>query len=288
MEGVKIACGQITWGFGPNRPPLETILAEIARAGYEGAPAGRPGEKSAKEALELYARFGLKPAPGFLAVGWETPTPRAQLLEQAAQTAEFSRELGLTEVYVSAHFPKDRMALAAKVTAENATSTDELKALADLLNEIGVVTLKSGVSICFHNHVGTPVETRDEIDRLFAHVDRSVVFQGADIGHLAWAGGDAVQFVKDYAGSIKTLHIKDINSGIRAQGIAEGWDYMKFNLGGIFAELGEGMVDYPSMFEALAKQKFAGWIVVETDVTTKASALESATISRTYLSGLGL
>jgi sugar phosphate isomerase/epimerase len=42
------------------------------------------------------------------------------------------------------------------------------------------------------------------------------------------------------------------------------------------------------MFEALKQAGFRGWIVVETDVTTKPSALESATISRNYLRSIGV
>lgn len=199
-----------------------------------------------------------------------------------------SRELGLTELYVASTFPAERWALAARITRENATSTEELKELGDLLSELGRVTLNEGINLCFHNHVGSTVETRDEIDRLFAQVDRGVLFQGADIGHLAWAGDDTVQFTKDYADSIKTLHLKDINPRVRAEGIVQNWDYWTFNRSGIFAELGEGMVDFPSLFDVLKSAGFKGWIVVETDVTTKATPLDSATISRKYLRTIGV
>ncbi len=285
MEGVKVACGQITWG---RAMPQEQVLAEIAEAGYEGAPAGRFSGQSAKEILDLYERFGLKPAPGYLGLAfWETDK-RAEQLDQAAQQAAFTRELGMTELYVASHLTPERRAIAGQVTRERATSDEDIARLADLLNEIGKATLKEGVRICFHNHVGSPVETRYEIDQLFAKVDRGVVFQGADIGHLAWAGDDVVQFCKDYAGSILTLHIKDIDPKVKAEGVAKGWDYKAFSDHGIFAELGEGMVDFPAMFEALGKGQFKGWIVVETDVTQKPSALISAKISREYLKSIGV
>ena len=285
MEGVKVACGQITWG---REYPREKVLAEIAQAGYEGAPAGRYISGSAKEVLDLFARFGLKPAPGYMGLEWWTPGLRAQQLEQAAQQAAFSRELGLTEIYVASSLTPERRAISGQVTAKTATPTSELAKLADLLNEIGRVTQREGVSICLHNHVGSPVETRDEIDRLFAQVDRGVVFQGADIGHLAWAGDDIVRFTRDYAGSIKTLHLKDISAKVLAEGRAQKWDYRGFSDHGIFAEFGEGIVDFPAMFAVLKQAGFKGWVVVETDVTQKPTALESATLSRKYLHGLGV
>jgi inosose dehydratase len=226
MEGVKVACGQITWG---RAYPREQVLAEIAQAGYEGAPVGRETERTAKEVLDQYARYGLKPAPGYLGLEWWNPELRPQQLEQAAQQARFARALGLAELYVASNLTPERRAIAGQVTAQTATPTEELKKLADLLDELGRATLREGVSACFHNHVGSPVETRDEVDRLFAQVDRSVVFQGADIGHLAWAGDDVVQFVKDYGPSIKTLHLKDIAPRVRAEGVAQHWDYKGFS-----------------------------------------------------------
>ena len=230
------------------------------------------------------------PAPGFMALGMlgQPELTVGQLKEQAARMAAASRALELTELYAASTFPHERMALAARITPENATPTEELKRLAHLLSELGRVALTEGVRLCFHNHAGSTVETRDEIDRLFAHADRSVLFQGADLGHLAWAGEDIVRFTKDYADSIKTLHIKDINPEVRAEGIAQKWDYMTFNRKGIFAELGEGMVDFPALFGVLKSVGFEGWIVVETDVTTKATPLASATISRRYLRSIGV
>lgn len=284
MDGIKVACSQITWG---RAFPREQVLAEIAQAGYEGAPAGRGGDTAA-EVLERYAQYGLRPVPGYLGLEWWSPELRAQQLEQAKQQAAFSRELGLTELYVASNLTPERRAIAGQVRPETATPAEALKPLADLLDGIGRVTLREGVHTCFHNHVGSPVETRAEIDRLFGQVDRNVVFQGADIGHLAWAGDDIVQFTKDYAPSIKTLHLKDIAPQVRAAGVAQQWDYKGFSDHGIFAELGEGMVDFPAMFEVLRQAGFRGWIVVETDVTTKPSALESATISRNYLKSIGV
>jgi inosose dehydratase len=285
MEGVNVACGQLTWD---RSYPREKVLEEIGRAGYDGAPVGRSEGTSARETLDRFARYGLRPAPGYLGLDWWTPELKPRQLEQARREAAFSRELGLTDIYVASNLTPARRALAGHVTAQTATSTAELKKLVDLLNELGRITLGLGVRACFHNHVGSPVETRDEIDRLFALVDPSVVYQGPDIGHLAWAGEDVVDFTRHVAPRIKTLHLKDIDPKVRAEGVTKKWDYQTFSDNGIFVELGEGLVDFPALFQALRSAGFRGWIVVETDVTRKASALQSATISRNYLKRIGV
>ena len=126
------------------------------------------------------------------------------------------------------------------------------------------------------------------IYRLFDLLDSELAFLGPDTGHLAWGGADVVAFCQDYAERIKTVHLKDINPQVLAEGREQAWDYGTFSKNGIFAELGEGFIDFPAVFEILDKAGFAGWLITETDVTTKASPLESVTISRDYLKSLGL
>ncbi len=111
---------------------------------------------------------------------------------------------------------------------------------------------------------------------------------GPDTGHLAWAGADVVQFCRDYADSIKTMHIKDVDPAVLKVGVPAEWDYGTFSDKGIWTELGRGCVDFPVVFKILENAGFAGWLIVETDVTQLPTALESAIISREYLRGLGL
>ncbi|MEA3345985.1 MAG: sugar phosphate isomerase/epimerase [Chloroflexota bacterium] len=292
MEGIQVGCGQITWS---RSTPEEQVLAEIAQAGYEGAPASPRAGRSAEETVELYARHGLKPVPGYLGAAFWQEDQREQILEQARQLAFFMRQVGCTELYVAAGgfdyvtaSGRTRSQLAGHVSPQDALSADEYEQFAQVLNEVGKITLAEGVRSCFHNHVGSVIETREEINQLFSLVDRDLVFQGPDIGHLAWGGADVVQFCRDYADSIKAMHLKDINPNVMQEGREKGWDYRSFSDHGIFAELGEGFVDFPAIFDILGDAGFQGWVIVETDVTQKPTALESAVISRSYLKSIGI
>lgn len=292
MEGVLVGCGQITWG---RDIPREQVLAEIAQAGYVGAPAGPRGDATPDQVVETYAQHGLKPAPGYLGANFWDAEQREQILERARHLASFTRQMGCTELYVAAggfdyknSSGQTRSQLAGHVSPEDALSDAEYEQFAIALNEAGKITLEEGVRSCFHNHVGSVIETREEIDKLFSMVDRDVVFQGPDIGHLAWGGADAVQFCRDYAESIKTMHLKDINPEVLKEGREKKWDYRTFSANGIFAELGDGFVDFPAIFDILKDAGFQGWVIVEIDVTQKPTALESAIISRNYLKSIGV
>lgn len=292
MQDVMVGCGQITWGRDMSE---EQVLAEIAEADYDGAPASPRDGRSAEETAELYARYGLKPAPGYLGAAFWEEDQRGRILERARQLAGFMQGVGCSELYVAAggfdyvtSNGRTRRELAGHVAPEDGLSDEEYDRFAETLDEVGRITLEEGVRSCFHNHVGSVIETREEIDQLFSLVDRDVVFQGPDIGHLAWAGVDVVGFCRDYAQSIKTLHLKDIDPQVLEEGRREEWDYGAFSEGGIFAELGEGFVDFPAVFDILEEVGFQGWAIVETDVTQKPTALESATISRDYLRSIGI
>jgi inosose dehydratase len=287
MNDVLIGCGQITW----QNVAEEQVLAEIAQAGYAGAPAGPGGRRSPQETADLYARFGLMPAPGYFAAEFWRKEQEAEILANARAFARYTRTLGLTEMYVATggfttyvtRRGLTRAQVSGHVLPEDGMSDAEWEQFTRTLTRVGEISLEEGVASCFHNHVGSVVETREEMDRLLAGVDRSVVFLGPDTGHLAWAGADPVVFCRDYAESIKTMHLKDVNQVVLNEGAPAGWDYRTFSERGIWTELGAGFVDFPAIFAILEGVGFSGWLIVETDVTQLPTPLESAIISRNYL-----
>jgi inosose dehydratase len=285
-EGIQLACGQITWRR--DEFSQEEVLGQIAEAGYEGAPASAASINDVDAVLARFTDAGLHPAPGYMGAEFWIADQADTIVERASQLAEISKKFGLTEIYVAANLTPERRAVSGHVSPSDSLSSDQYEVLANTLNRVGEATLRHGVRASFHNHVGSFIETRAEIDELFKRVDRSLLFHGPDIGHLAWAGDDVVSYVRDYIGDITTIHVKDIDPDVRAEGVANGWDYSEFSDHGIFTELGQGMVDFPSLLDVINGAKFSGWIVVETDVTQRSTALESATISREYLRSLGL
>jgi len=292
LQNVQIGCGQITWRDVPD----EQVLADISQAGYAGAPAGPKKGQSDNDILALYSQHNLQPAPGYLGVDFWDPAQEKAIIGRAKAFSGFAQTAGLTEMYVAAGGFTNyttargmtRMQIAGNVKPEDGMTDAEYAQFAKVLNQVGEIMLTKGVRSCFHNHVGSVIETRAEIDKLFSMVDRDVVFMGPDTGHLAWAGADVLEFCREYGSSIKTIHIKDINQAVMDEGIAAEWDYMTFSEKGIWTELGLGAIDFPGLFDILADAGFDGWIIVETDVTQQESPLKSATMSREYLQGLGL
>lgn len=284
---TRIGCGQITW----RGVPADEVLADIAKAGYEGAP---HGQGSADEVRAQLAKHGLQPAPGYFGGDFWDASKQAEYVEAASRYAAVAHQLGVTELYVAAsgfgtktRTGRTRMEVAAHPSAEDALTDEEFEQLARCVEAIARATLNEGVKSCYHNHVGTFVETEAEIERLLAAVPSDVLFLGPDTGHLAWAGVDVVEFARRHGGRIKTLHLKDVVSSVREEGVAAGWDYKTFEANGIWTELGQGSVDFPGLLDVLDSNGFEGWLIVETDVTQLPTPLESAIASRQYLRSLG-
>lgn len=286
---VDLGCGQITW----RGVAEEQVLADIAAAGYAGAPLPRQG--AAAEIRARYTVHGLAPAPGYFGANFWDAAQRDEILGQARRFADVSHELGVSEVYVAdagfnsrAPSGRTRREAVAHVGADDALPAKEFRVMTDTLQAVGETLLEKGVRACFHNHAGTFVETEDEIERLLAQTDPEVVFLGPDTGHLAWGGANVVDFVRRHATRIKTMHLKDVDMTVREQGAAAGWDYGTFEQHAIWTEIDEGDIDFGAIFEVIDRAGFNGWLIVETDVTQKSSPLESARVSRENLRRFGI
>lgn len=293
MHTFLVGCGQITW---PRDMSDEQVLAEIALAGYAGAPFSPRGAESASDAVARFARHGLRPAPGYFGGDFWKPELHDQLVAEAHRQAQIAAAAGLTEIYISAGGfggyttarGLTRAQASGHVRPEDAMTEAEWQQCATTLNAIGAATLGYGVRCCYHNHVGSVIETLDEMERLLALLDPALIFLGPDTGHLAWGGADAVAFCRQYADRIKTIHLKDVNPAVVAASRANEWDYGTAQSHGVWTELGQGAIDFGAILGALRDAEFNGWVIVETDVTQLPSALESAQVSRRYLQQLGI
>ena len=88
-------------------------------------------------------------------------------------------------------------------------SDDQLKTLANTLNEIGRQTIAFGVRLAPHPHIWGPMEREHDMRTVMAHTDPKYVWLTADTAHLTLGGGDAVQIISDYFPRIAEVHMKD-------------------------------------------------------------------------------
>ena len=148
---------------------------------------------------------------------------------------------------------------------KDALPDDAWRRFGDGLGELAARCGRLGVQVCFHPHAGTYVESPAEVDALLA-VTPEAVGLCLDTGHVAYGGGDPVAVCRRYAGRVRHVHTKDVRPDLLARVRAEGIDYSTAVGLGIFAPLGEGMVDFPALVDVLRRSGYDGWYVLEQDV----------------------
>jgi inosose dehydratase len=144
-----------------------------------------------------------------------------------------------------------------------------------------------GLVPCFHPHAGTHVEFEHEIERLMAGTDPRVVSLCIDTGHCAFAGVDPVELYLRHADRVAYLHLKDLRPDVLRAGQPS---FEQAVSQGVFCPLGDGVVDFPALRDALVEAGFDGWAAVEQDrlPTDASSPAEHAAASLRHLRDVGL
>ncbi|MCA2221439.1 TIM barrel protein [Nonomuraea aurantiaca] len=119
-----------------------------------------------------------------------------------------------------------------------------------------------GFEPAFHHHLGTYVETPEDVERLLELTDVQLCL---DTGHLLLAGGDPVTALRDWSDRVGHVHVKDGDTAILGQALADGVDLRELMGRGGFAPLGEGELDLPGVVRALDEIGYQGWIIIEQD-----------------------
>jgi len=184
---------------------------------------------------------------------------------------------------------------AGRVPPNLALSESEWSVFAAGANRIaGAVKHETGLPTVFHHHCAGYVETPDEIARLLALTDPTLLGLVFDTGHYTYGSGrydpeSAVQGLDRFADRIWYVHLKDCSATVARRAQAEGLDYFAAVRQGVFCELGRGVVDFPAVRDWLIRRGYRGWALVEQDVLPGLGRpKESAQRNRDYLRSLGL
>lgn len=263
---VRIGANPIGWSNDDlpelgGHIPLETCLAEARAAGFEGMELGHKFPRTPEALRRVLSRHGLE-----LVSGWYS----ANLLERdsAAELAALRPHLDLlkalgAEVLVFAETTGsvhgDR---GTPLSRRPTVPPGQWPAFGRRLTELADALLAEGVRLAYHHHMGTVVETEDEIDALMAHTGPSVGLL-LDTGHATFAGADPVALARRYRARIFHVHCKDVRAEVLAHARAADLSFLDAVIAGVYTVPGDGCVDFPAVLAALSG--YAGWLVVEAE-----------------------
>ena len=132
------------------------------------------------------------------------------------------------------------------------------------LTKVAEYTQSQGVRLAYHHHMGTVVQSEQDIDKLMANTGEALGLL-LDTGHLTYAGGDPLAVQQRYAGRINHVHCKDIRRDVLDDMLNRNSSFLNAVLEGVFTVPGDGCVDYATLFKGLKAADYNGWLVVEAE-----------------------
>ncbi len=143
------------------------------------------------------------------------------------------------------------------------TTEDELKRVADTLNEIGRQTIEMGIRLAPHPHTWGPVEREHEVRGMLDMTDPNYVWFTPDTGHLVLGGMDEVQIMSDYFSRIAEVHLKDTFAKYRGNSSTPTRD--QHADASVYHNMGGGGVNFPAVLKLLRDRNYKGWVVLDMD-----------------------
>lgn len=125
---------------------------------------------------------------------------------------------------------------------------------------------EQGITLVYHHHMGTIVETPDEIDR-FMQVTGPATRLLFDTGHCYFGGGDPAQVLARHMDRVAHLHAKNVRPDVMEQVRKQGLSFLDGVRRGVFTVPGdaEGDVQFDAVLSVAAAHGYAGWLVIEAE-----------------------
>lgn len=285
---VKLGIAPIAW-TNDDMPDLgaentfEQCVSEMALAGFTGCEVGNKYPRDTavlKKALELR---GMQICNAWFS-SFLTTKPYEEVEKDFIEHITFLKEMGAKVVGMSEQGHSIQGTDKPIFEAKYVMNDEEWDTLFTGINKLGKVAKDMGIKLCFHHHMGTVVQTEEEIDRLMANTDPELFGLLFDCGHLAYCGEDYMSVLNKYADRIRHVHLKDIRPEKVEQVKREHLSFLQGVRLGTFTVPGDGVIDFKPIFDVLEKTGYEGYVLVEAEQDPAiANPLEYAIKARKYI-----
>ncbi|MEK3731306.1 myo-inosose-2 dehydratase [Paenibacillus sp. FSL M8-0334] len=243
----------------------EEIIDDIQRLGLTGTEMGRKFPKETDVLKQTLVSRGIRLVSQWKSVLFSDPAYHQSELEAYRLHAAFLHEMGSTvistaEVGGSLHFDPRRTPNEKEVIRLDEAGWE---ALAEGLNAAGRIAAEYGMKLAYHHHGGTVVESPEEIDRLMALTDPSLVHLLYDTGHAYYGGADPLNLLQKHYDRIAYIHLKDVRDAVLEEARREGADFVTCIRKGVFTVPGDGCIDFAPIMALLVQREYDGWAMLE-------------------------
>jgi 5-deoxy-glucuronate isomerase len=134
------------------------------------------------------------------------------------------------------------------------------------VEEIAQFCAAQGLTLAYHHHMGTVVQTRAEIDALMVAAGPATRLL-LDTGHALLAGADPAALARDHMGRVAHIHAKNIRPTVAAQVWEQRLSFLEAVRRGVFTVPGDplGAVEFAPVLRIAAEHGYDGWLVIEAE-----------------------
>ncbi|MDN0083270.1 myo-inosose-2 dehydratase [Crenobacter sp. SG2305] len=282
MATIRIGINPITWTNDDvpelgGDTPLEVCLSETSQAGYAGTELGGKFPRQANILRPIVKAHGLE-----IVSGWYDGRIAEKNVDEEFEAIlphlTLLKEMGSkVVVYADTSFGRHG-AIHDPASVRPELPHGDWAGYGRKVTKLAEKMADFGVRMGYHHHMGTVVQTDQEVDQLMRYTGEAVGLL-FDTGHCLYAGGDPYALVRKHAKRINHVHLKDVRKPELDKALKEDLSFMEAVMNGIFTVTGDGMVDYDNILRVLAEHDYNGWLVVEAEQDpAKANPLQYATM----------
>jgi inosose dehydratase len=219
IDRIRLGTAPDSWGVwfpdDPQQVPWRQFLDEVVEAGYawvELGPFGYLPTDPTRLADELGSR-GLRLSGGAVFAGLHRGKDAlAEAIDECRTVAGLLTALGARYLVL---LPEGYTDLDGTITQPVALEPAHWAALCTGMSELGrILAEELGVSLVFHPHADSHVDTQQRVERFLADTDPSTVSLCLDTGHIAYCGGDNLELIRRYPDRIGYVHLKQVDPEI--------------------------------------------------------------------------
>ncbi len=285
---VKLGIAPIAW-TNDDMPDLgaentfEQCISEMALAGFTGCEVGNKYPKDTKVLKKALDLRGMQICNAWFST-FLTTKPYEETEKEFIKHITFLKDMGAKVVGISEQGHSIQGTDLSIFDDKYVMNDEEWDLLCTGVNKLGKVAKDMGITLTFHHHMGTVVQTAAEIDRLMENTDPELFNLLFDSGHLAYCGEDYMYILKKYVNRIKHVHLKDIRPDVIADVKAKGESFLQGVRKGTFTVPGDGVIDFEPIFNVLAENNYEGYVLVEAEQDPAiANPFEYAVKARKYI-----
>lgn len=214
---IRIGINPLTWSNDDlpslgGDTPLEQCLSEGRQAGFAGFELGNKFPRESEQLNSILAEHDLALVSGWFSGQVLTRSADEEILaiEEHLQLLKKggSTVMVYCDVTGAIHGEQDTV-----LSHRPTLTADQWAEFGERLTKVADYCLSQGVRLAYHHHMGTVVESSDDVDLLMSHTGNSLGLL-LDTGHITYAGGDPMSVIAKHGDRIAHVHTKDVRLSV--------------------------------------------------------------------------